>query len=342
MAPIKEEEHTAIAMRIIQIDHPGGPEVLYVADVPAPKPGLGEVLIQVATAGINRADLLQRQGQYPPPPGASSVLGMEVSGHVIALGPDAEARWKVGDAVCALVPGGGYAECCVAHAGCCLPIPKTVSISEAAALPEAVFTVWANLFAQPYLRAGDNFLVHGGTSGIGTTAIQMAKSFGARVVTTAGSKEKCEFCLSLGAERAFDYRTEDWLAGALDWSKQHGMDVILDMIGGDYFPKHLKLLAKGGRLIHIATSHGSEVSADLSTIMIKRLIITGSTLRPRSTTEKTALRDQIEQHVWPLLAAGKIRPIVDRIFPFETVAEAHERMHSSEHIGKLLLQISAG
>jgi len=328
-------------MRIVDAPEFGGPEVLTLADAPVPTPGQGEVLIKVAAAGINRADLSQREGHYPPPPGASPILGMEVSGTIAEAGPEADARWKVGDAVCALVTGGGYAEYCVASAGCCLPVPKNLTFTDAAALPEAVFTVWANLFAQPHLCASERFLVHGGTSGIGTTAIQMATSFGARVVTTAGSKEKCDFCLSLGAERAFNYREEDWLAGALEWSEQNGVDVILDMVGGDYFPKHLKLLAQKGRLIHIATSGGAQVTADLREIMMKRLVVTGSTLRRRSVAEKTALRDQIEEHVWPLIEAGKIRPIVDRVFPLGEVAEAHRRMHSSSHIGKLLLQVDA-
>jgi NADPH2:quinone reductase len=326
-------------MRFIDVPQFGGPEVLTLADRPVPKPASGEVLIKVAATGLNRADLMQRQGHYPPPPGASPILGMEVSGHIAEVGPGVEAEWKVGDAVCALIPGGGYAEYCVASAGCCLPVPKTVTLTDAAALPEAIFTVWANLFAQPYLREGERFLVHGGTSGIGTAAIQMAKAFGARVVTTAGSAEKCSFCLSLGAERAFNYRDEDWFAGALEWSEQGGVDVILDMVGGDYFPKHLKLLAPKGRLIHIATTGGSEVQADLRAIMMKRLVVTGSTLRPRSVAEKTALRDQIEQHVWPLIEAAKLRPIVDRVFPFDQAAEAHRRMHSSTHIGKILLQV---
>lgn len=267
------------------------------------------------------------------------MLGMEVSGNIAEIGPDVDARWKKGDAVCALLPGGGYAEYCVATAGCCLPVPKTVSLIDAAALPEAAFTVWANLFAQPYLHAGELFLVQGGSSGIGTTAIQMAKAFGARVITTAGSQEKCNFCVSLGAERAFNYRVENWATGTLAWSNQHGVDVILDMVGGDYFPEHLKLLAPRGRLIHIATLRGSEVTADLRLIMSKRLVVTGSTLRPRSVEEKTALRDQIELHVWPLFNADKIRPVVDRIFRFEEAAEAHRRIQSSQHIGKLLFQI---
>ena len=327
-------------MRAIQIVQPGGPEVLTIAEMSTPKPGAGEVLIKVAAAGINHADLLQREGHYPPPPGASPLLGMEVSGHIAELGTRVDARWKIGDAVCALIPGGGYAEYCVASAGCCLPVPTTISVINAAALPEAVFTVWANLFARPWLIAGERFLVHGGTSGIGTMAIQMAKNFGARVITTAGSAEKCKFCLSLGAERAFNYREEDWLAAAQQWSDE-GVDVILDMIGGDYFPKHLKLLAMDGRLIHISTSHGNEVAADLRNIMIKRLVITGSTLRWRSVAEKTALRDQVEEQVWPLIEIGRIRPVVDRVFPLDQASEAHKRMHSSEHIGKLLLQIEA-
>jgi putative PIG3 family NAD(P)H quinone oxidoreductase len=328
-------------MRTIHIAQPGGPEVLTVAEAPVPKPGPGEVLVKVTAAGLNRADLTQRQGHYPPPPGASPILGMEVSGHIVELGPNADARWKVGDTVCALIPGGGYAEYCTASAGTCLPAPKTVTLTEAAALPETVFTVWANLFATSYLHAGERLLVQGGSSGIGTTAIQMAKGFGARVITTAGSSEKCTFCLSLGAERAFNYRKEDWVAGAGEWSEQQGIDVILDMVGGDYLPKHLKLLASKGRLIHLAATRGTEVTADLRAIISKRLVVTGSTLRPRSVAEKTDLRDQIEQHVWPMIDAGKLRPIIDHIFPFGEAAAAHQRMESSEHIGKLLLQVSA-
>jgi putative PIG3 family NAD(P)H quinone oxidoreductase len=325
-------------MRAIHIERPGGPEVLSIAETHTPKPATGEVLIRVAAAGLNRADLLQREGHYPPPPGASPILGMEVSGHIAEVGSDADARWKVGDAVCALIPGGGYAEYCVANAGFCLPAPKSVSLVDAAGLPEAVFTVWANLFALGYLHAGDRFLVQGGTSGIGTMAIQMAKAFGAHVATTAGSADKCAFCLSLGAERAFNYRDEDWLAGALEWSGEKGVDVILDMVGGDYFPKHLKLLAPLGRLIHIATAHGAEVTADLRTIMMKRLVVTGSTLRPRSVGEKTALRDQIERKAWPLFDTGALRPVVDRVFPLEEAAEAHKMMQTGGHIGKILLQ----
>ena len=326
-------------MRIVTVQQFGGPEVLAIGEAPVPTPGPGEVLLRVAAAGINRADILQRQGHYPPPPGASPILGLEVAGNVIESGPGGT-RWKPGDAVCALLPGGGYAEYCIASAGCCLPVPKSVPLAEAAALPEAVFTVWANLFAQPWLRAGESFLVHGGTSGIGTTAIQMAKAFGARVITTAGSAEKCRFCVSLGAERAFNYHEEDWAGAAMEWSGGRGVDVILDMVGGDYFPKHLKLLAPRGRLIHIATQRGNEVTADLRLIMSKRLVVTGSTLRSRPVEEKTALRNRIEEHVWPLVASGAIRPVIDRIFPMESVAAAHERMQTGQHIGKLLLKMN--
>jgi NADPH2:quinone reductase len=325
-------------MRVVTVQQFGGPEVFAIGEAPLPEPGPGEVLIRVAAAGINRADILQRQGHYPPPPGASPILGLEVSGNVIESG-HGDTRWKTGDAVCALLPGGGYAEYCIANSGYCLPVPKSVPLVEAAALPEAVFTVWANLFTQPYLRAGESFLTHGGTSGIGTTAIQMAKAFGARVITTAGSAEKCQFCVSLGAERAFNYREEDWASAAMEWSDSRGIDVILDMVGGNYFPKHLKLLAPRGRLIHIATQRGAEVTADLRLIMSKRLVVTGSTLRSRPVEEKTALRDQIEEHVWPLVESGVIHPIIDRIFPLEAVAAAHQRMQSSQHIGKLLLKI---
>jgi putative PIG3 family NAD(P)H quinone oxidoreductase len=325
-------------MRVVTVQQFGGPEELVIGEAPLPRPAPDEVLIRVAAAGVNRADILQRQGHYPPPPGASPILGLEVSGNVIETGSRVT-RWKPDDKVCALLPGGGYAEYCIANAGCCLPIPKAVSLVEAAALPEAIFTVWANLFSLPYLRTGEKFLVHGGTSGIGTVAIQMARAFGARVITTSGSVEKCRFCVSLGAERAFNYREEAWAEGAMKWSEYDGIDVILDMVGGDYFPKHLKLLAPRGRLIHIATQRGNAVTADLHLIMSKRLVITGSTLRSRPTEEKAALRDQVEEHVWPLVEKGMVRPVIDRVFEMENVAAAHERMQSSEHIGKLLLQM---
>lgn len=312
--------------------------MLEMDEADTPTPGDGEVLIRVAAAGVNRADLHQRQGHYPPPPGASEILGLEVAGEIAARGSGAEERWKVGDKLCALVAGGGYAEYCVAHSGCCLPVPEGMELAAAASLPEAAFTVWANLFDPPRIHSGDRFLMQGGTSGIGTFAIQAAKAFGAAVVATAGSPEKCRFLLELGCERAFGYREEDWEAGALEWSGGNGVDVILDMIGGGYFAKHINVLAKDGRLVHIATTGGHKVELDLRALMAKRLIITGSTLRSRSVEEKTDLRNGVESSLWPLVQEGKIRPILDSVFPFAQAAAAHERMHSSLHIGKIVLQ----
>jgi NADPH2:quinone reductase len=334
-------------MKIIALDGFGGPEVLRVAEAEPPRPGRGEVLIHVAAAGLNRADTLQRQGHYPPPPGASEVLGMEVAGTIAERGPEAEERWRVGDAVCALIPGGGYAEFCVAYGGCCLPVPKGLSLEEAASLPEATMTVWANLFATSAtggrrLFAGDRFLMQGGTSGIGTMAIQIAQAFGAPVAATAGSAEKCRFLRELGCEQAWNYREEDWAAGARAWAgtpPDAGVDVILDMVGGDYFPKHMEILARDGRLVHIAFSHGAEVTLDLRLLMGKRLMITGSTLRSRPVEEKRSLRDGVEEQVWPLLASGKVRPVMDRVFPMDEVAEAQQRMERSEHIGKIVLRV---
>jgi NADPH2:quinone reductase len=330
-------------MRVVALDGFGGPEVLRIAEAETPRPGAGEVLIRVAAAGLNHADLHQREGHYPPPPGASEILGMEVAGTVVERGPDAEARWQVGDAVCALVPGGGYAEFCVAHGGCCLPVPAGLPLEEAASLPEACFTVWANLFDPRRLFEGERFLMQGGTSGIGVIAIQAALAFGAHVAATAGSEEKCRFLRELGCERALNYREEDWAASARGWATSgtgaSGVDVILDMVAGDYFAKHLELLGQDGRLVHIAAGHGAEVMLDLRKVMGKRLVITGSTLRRRSWAEKTALRDGVERHLWPLLGTGGIRPVVDRVYPMEEVAEAQRRMESSQHIGKIVLRV---
>src|ERR1700723_3324345 len=299
---------TTESMRYIEIAEQGGPEVLRLATGPVPRPGPGEVLVRVEAAGINRADLLQRQGHYPPPPGASPILGMEISGHIAGLGTDTTGRWQVGDPVCALLAGGGYAEYCVVPEGQCMAVPAGVSLRDAAAIPEAAITVWANLFEPRRLFAGNLLLVQGGSSGIGTMAIQMARAFGARVATTAGSDEKCSFCRGLGAEIAINYRAKygagDWAAEVARWTQPHGLDAILDMIGGDYFPKHLDLLATGGRLVHIATSHGSQVTADLRSIMMKRLLVTGSTLRSRSVAEKSSLARSVEREVWPLFANG--------------------------------------
>ena len=329
------------SMRCVDIAVPGGPEVLRIANKPVPRPGAREVLIRTVAAGVNRADLLQRQGHYPPPPGASPILGMELSGHIAGIGPGPASRWQVGDAVCALLAGGGYAEYCAVPEGQCRAVPTGVSIRDAAAIPEAVITVWANLFEPRRIFRGNLVLVQGGSSGIGTMAIQMARAFGARVATTAGSDEKCSFCRGLGAEIAINYRAKygagDWAAEVARWAQPHGLDAILDMIGGDYFPKHLDLLATGGRLVHIATSHGSQVTADLRAIMLKRLLITGSTLRSRSVEEKSSLAKAVEQELWPLFASGQLRPVVDSIFPLDQAADAHRLMESGQHKGKILL-----
>ncbi|HUB17829.1 MAG TPA: NAD(P)H-quinone oxidoreductase [Acidobacteriaceae bacterium] len=342
-------------MKIVALDGFGGPERLRIAEAETPRPGRGEVLIRVAAAGLNRADIHQRQGNYPPPPGASQVLGMEVAGVVAERGPEADPRWKIGDPVCALVPGGGYAEDCVAHSGCCLPIPASLAanpvtaLTNAASLPEAAWTVWANLFdpgsqCGRSLFGGGRFFLQGGTSGIGVMAIQAALAFGVHVASTAGSEEKCRFLRELGCERAWNYRDQDWAAGAQDWAgvpPDAGVNAILDMVGGDYFPRHIDLLARDGRLIHISFVRGGEVTLDLRKMMTKRLVITGSTLRSRSVAEKTRLRDAVEASLWPLLASGRIRPIVDCVYPMEKVAEAHARMESSRHIGKIVLRIGA-
>jgi NADPH2:quinone reductase len=310
---------------------------------PVPKPGDGEILVRIGAAGINRADLLQRQGHYPPPAGASPIPGMELSGQVAELGEGTTSRWRVGDPICALVAGGAYAEYCSVPEGQCMPVPSGVALQAAAAIPEAAITVWANLFEPRRVFAGDLFLVQGGSSGIGTMAIQIAQAFGARVATTAGTDEKCRFCIGLGAEVAINYRTHykmgDWASELANWSQPHGIDAILDMIGGDYFAKHIGLLAIGGRLVHIAFSHGNLVTVDLRTIMTRRLVITGSTLRPRTVAEKSALARAVEQELWPLFASGRLRPVIDTVFPLHQVAEAHRLMESGRHTGKILLEI---
>ena len=326
-------------MRYVEIAQPGGPEVLRLATGPVPRPGSGEVLVRVEAAGINRADLLQRQGHYPPPPGASPILGMEISGRIAGLGTDTTGRWQLGDSVCALLAGGAYAEYCVAPEGQCMAVPAGVSLRDAAAIPEAAITVWANLFEPRRLFAGNLFLVQGGSSGIGTFAIQIAHAFGARVATTAGTDEKCKFCLGLGAEVAINYRAHDWAAELARWSEPHGIACILDMIGGDYFAKHVSLLATGGRLVHIAFSHGNLVTIDLRTLMVKRLVITGSTLRPRTIAEKSSLARAVEQQVWQLFTSGQLRPVVDSAFPMERAADAHRLMESGRHTGKIVLNM---
>lgn len=327
-------------MKQIVITQPGGPDVLALQDAPVPMPGDGEVQIRVSSAGVNRADVSQRQGQYPPPPGAPDVLGLEVAGTVAAVGPNVES-WRVGDAVCALLTGGGYAEYCVAPAAQCLPVPTGLSLLEAAALPEACFTVWANVFQRGRLTAGETLLVHGGSSGIGTTAIQLAKAFGARVIVTAGSDAKCNACVSLGADAAINYRTEDFVTRVKELTDGRGVDLILDMVGGDYFPKNVQALAVEGRLVVIAMPQGGRIEFDFRVMMRKRLTLTGSTLRPLPVPQKGALARDLREHVWPLLASGQVHPIVDSTFPLAEAAKAHRRMESGTHIGKIVLVVSA-
>jgi NADPH2:quinone reductase len=324
-------------MRCIDIAQPGGPEVLRIATRPVPRAAAGEVLVRTQAAGVNRADLMQRQGHYPPPPGASPILGMELSGHIVEQGTGTTSRWRVGDAVCALLAGGGYAEYCAVPEGQCMAVPAGVSTRDAAALPEAAITVWANLFQPRRVFPGNLFLVQGGSSGIGVMAIQVARAFGARVATTAGTDAKCGFCLELRAEIAINYRVQDWAAELARWAHPHGIDAILDMIGGDYFPKHIELLATGGRLVQIATSHGSQVTADLRSIMMKRLLVTGSTLRSRPVAEKSSLARAVEKELWPLFATGQLRPVIDSYFPLEKAADAHRLMESGKHTGKIIL-----
>ena len=325
-------------MRFIEMRTPGGPEVLRLAEGAVPRPASDEVLIRVAAAGVNRPDLLQRTGNYPPPPGASPVLGLEVSGTIAALG-DGVTAWREGDEVCALVPGGGYAEYCVAPAPHCLPVPRGLSLVEAAGLPETFFTVWTNVFDRARLAPGESFLVHGGTSGIGTTAIQLARVFGARVFATAGSPEKCAVCRELGAERAIDYRQEDFPAVIRQETGGRGVDVILDMVGGPYVEKNLRSLAVEGRLVQIAFLQGSKVTLDLVHLMVRRQTITGSTLRPQSVAAKAAIAQALRDKVWPAIEAATVKPVIDRSFPLAETTAAHRLMESSRHIGKILLMV---
>ena len=327
-------------MQCIEISTPGGPEVLVPVERPDPRPGAGEVLIAVAAAGVNRPDVLQRRGAYPPPPGASDIPGLEVSGTIAALG-DGVAGWRVGDRVCALVTGGGYATRCVAPAPQCLPVPDALDLMAAAGVPETFFTVWTNVFERGRLAAGEAALFHGGSSGIGTTAIQLASARGARVLVTAGSDEKCRACEALGAERAINYRTEDFVAVAQAHTGGRGVDLILDIIGADYFPRNLAALAVDGRLVQIGLmGRGGPPAIDLNAVLRRRLTITGSTLRPRSVAEKGAIADALRREVWPLLATGRVRPIIHRTFPLTEAAAAHRLMESSEHIGKIVLTTS--
>ena len=328
-------------MVTMEITAYGGPEVLAPGKRPVPEAKDGEVLIRVEAAGANRADLMQRAGNYPPPPGTSDILGLEAAGEVVALGPGAD-RFSVGDRVCALLGGGGYAEYCAVPAPQCLPIPEGLDAVQGAALPETFFTVWTNVFDRGALQAGERLLVHGGSSGIGTTAILLAKAFGASVYATAGSEEKCEACRSLGASEAFNYREQDFAAGVIEATRGAGVDVILDMVGGDYLSRNLKCLSPGGRLVLISLLGGAKTGINLAPIMMKRLTVTGSTLRPRSVAEKAGIAAALEERVWPLLASGRLRPVVHATFPLHQAAEAHRLMERSAHIGKVVLEVRPG
>ena len=325
-------------MEAVAITEPGGPDVLQLVERPIPLIAAGEVLIKVAAAGVNRPDVMQRLGLYPPPPGASDLPGLEVAGTVIACAPDVTTV-IVGDRVCALVSGGGYAQYCPAAAALCLPIPAGLGFIEAAGLPETFFTVWTNVFDRGALQANEALLVHGGSSGIGTTAIQLAKAFGARVFTTAGSAEKCQACLDLGADFVINYREEDFVERVKSLTDGRGVELILDMVGGDYLPRNLKCLATEGRLVQIALQRGPKVEINLLPVMLNRLTITGSTLRPRTVEQKAAIAKSLLEHVWPLLASGKVRPVIHASFPFAKANEAHRLMESSRHVGKIILAI---
>ena len=325
-------------MIAIEIEQPGGPEVLRAIERPTPQPRGGEVLVRVEAAGVNRPDMMQRLGKYPPPPGASDIPGLEIAGTVEALG-DGVTTVGVGDRVCALVAGGGYAEYCAAPAVQCLRIPEGVDVVSAAAIPETFFTVWTNLFERGRLHAGERVLIHGGTSGIGTVAIQLAKAFDAIVFATAGSPEKCAACRQLGASVAINYKEEDFVEAVRRETDGAGVNVILDIIGGDYVARNIDCLAMNGRLVQIGAQAGPRVSLSLTPILQRRLTITGSTLRARTVEEKGALAREVERHVWPLLASGRVAPVIDRTYPLTEAAEAHRRLESSAHIGKIVLVV---
>jgi NADPH2:quinone reductase len=325
-------------MRAVQIEMPGGPEVLRPAERPRPEPKPHEILVKVAAAGVNRPDVLQRMGLYAVPPDASDLPGLEIAGEVAACG-SAVTRWKIGDQVCALTHGGGYAEYCVTPEVQALPVPKGLSMVEAASLAETFFTVWSNVFDRGRLAPGETLLVQGGTSGIGVTAIQMAKAMGNRVFATAGTDEKCAACVKLGAEQAFNYKTQDFVAGVKAATGGKGVDVILDMAAGDFVPRELKALAEDGRLVFIAFLRGPKTELDVNEVMRRRLTITGSTLRPRPVEFKGAIARNLRDKIWPLIEAGKIKPVIYRTFPLAQASEAHKLMESSQHIGKIVLTV---
>lgn len=325
-------------MIAIEIRQPGAPEVLVPVERPQPEPGSGDVLIKVAAAGVNRPDVMQRLGRYPPPPGASDIPGLEVAGTIESIGADVRG-FRAGEAVCALVAGGGYAEYCTAPAPQCLPVPRGLELTAAAAIPETFFTVWTNVFERGRLASGESILIHGGSSGIGTTAIQLARARGARVFATAGSADKCSACERLGAERTVNYQTEDFVAVVRDATGGRGVDVVLDMVGAEYFARNIDVLAMEGRLVEIATQRGAKAEINIMTVMQRRLTITGSTLRARSVAEKGAIAAAVREHVWPLIESGAVRPLVHATFPLARAADAHRLMESGAHIGKIVLTI---
>ena len=325
-------------MTAIAITAPGGPEMLQAEQRPVPQPAAGEVLIRVAAAGVNRPDVLQRMGYYPPPPGASDLPGLEVAGTIVAVGPGGDTE-LLGQAVCALVAGGGYAEYCTAPVGSCLPVPKGYSMAEAAALPETVFTVWHNLFERAWVKEGETVLVHGGTSGIGTTAIGLCKLFDIKIVVTCGSADKCAAAMALGADLAIDYSAEDYVEAVKTFTGGRGVDAVLDMVGGDYLPRNLACLAEDGRHVTIAFQRGMMVEIDIAHVMRRRLTLTGSTLRARSSDFKATLADEIHRIVWPRLAEGAWKPAMDQSFPLAEAAAAHARMQAGAHVGKIVLRV---
>ena len=329
-------EKPPVQMTVIGISKPGGPEVLVPETRAVPIPGPGEILIKVAAAGVNRPDVAQRSGVYPPPPGASDLPGLEVAGEVVAVGPGA-AKHKVGDKVMSLVAGGGYAQYTIAQDAQAMAVPASLSMTEAGAIPETLMTVWHNVFERGALKAGETILIHGGSSGIGTMAIQLAKAFGAKVIVTVGSKDKADACIKLGADRAINYRSEDFVTEVKTATDGTGANLILDMVGGDYIDRNYDAAAIDGRIVQIATLGGAKATANIAKLMVKRLHHTGSTLRPRSNTDKAAMVAAIEAKVMPLLREGRIKPLMDSTFPLEKAADAHRRMETSEHIGKIVL-----
>jgi putative PIG3 family NAD(P)H quinone oxidoreductase len=325
-------------MTVVAITKPGGPEVLVAEERAVPAPGAAELLVKVAAAGINRPDVMQREGKYPVPPGASDLPGLEISGEVVAVGKDVK-RHKVGDKVCSLVAGGGYSEYCIADDAVALPVPKGFSMIEAAAIPETFMTVWHNVFQRGGLKSGETLLIHGGSSGIGTTAIMLAKAFGAKVIVTAGDQAKCDACKKLGADFAIDYKTQDFVEEVKKATAGKGVDLILDMVGGEYVDRNYDAAAVEGRIVQIATQKGYKVTVNLLKIMQKRLTHTGSTLRPRSTADKSMIAHDLEAKAWPFLASGKVKPVIDSTFPLKDASKAHARMDTSAHIGKIVLEV---